>query len=73
VECGGPPPLSRARHAEEVVETFVRPKAVLKSPQSRRWRDRPHGLQTARSVWIGVVKRAYYRGLKKSLSKNVND
>ena len=39
VECGGPPPLSCARGDYEPPKARARSIAVLKSPQSKRWRD----------------------------------
>jgi hypothetical protein len=49
-QTGAATPLSHARYAIKQMKIFVRIKAVLKSPHSRRWRDhRPP--QPPRSVW----------------------
>jgi hypothetical protein len=56
LDCGGKrsaTPLSSARHAVEQRKTFVRIKAVLKPPHSRRWRDQQTP-QPARSVWTAA-------------------
>ncbi len=51
LDCGGPPPLSHARHANERTRTCIRAKAVLKPPHSPNAGVTEIRLRTSRSVW----------------------